>query len=164
MRERQRQLPKQFSNMSVLSTLGIRPGGGCHFLAEGYAAMARQLFPLVNQHNYGVEPKTSITPPNIRSVSYIGDRKDAIKLVFDQDVKWDEEIIERFYLNDDSAKVAAVDGSGKTITLKLAGPTAAKNLSYVRGGKWKQEQAIIWGVNDLAALTFCEVPIELPVD
>ena len=164
LRERQRQLPKQFSNMSVLSTLGIRPGGGCHYLAEGYAAMARQLFPLVNQHNYGVEPKTSITPPNIRSVSYIGDRKDAIKLVFDQDVKWDEEIIERFYLNDDSAKVAAVDGSGKTITLKLAGPTAAKNLSYVRGGKWKQEQAIIWGVNDLAALTFCEVPIELPVD
>ena len=70
LREQQRQLPKQFSNMSALSTLGIRPGGGCHFLAEGYATMARQLFPLVNQYNYGVEPKTSITPPNIRSVLY----------------------------------------------------------------------------------------------
>ena len=164
LRERQRQLPKQFSNMSVLSTLGIRPGGGCHFLAEGYAAMARQLVPLVNQYNYGVEPKTSITPPNIRSVTYLSDRKDEIKLVFDQEVKWEEEIIERFYLNDDSAKVTAVDGSGKTITLKLAGPTAAKNLSYVRGGKWRQDQSIIWGTNDLAALTFCEVPIELPED
>ena len=162
--ERQRQLPKQFSNMSVLSTLGIRPGGGCHFLAEGYAAMARQLVPLVNQYNYGVEPKTSITPPNILSASFVGGRKDEIKLVFDQDVKWEEEIIERFYLDDGSAELTAVGGSGKTITLKLAGPSVAKNLSYVRGGKWRQEQAIIWGLNDFAALTFCEVPIELPED
>ena len=160
LRERQRQLPQQFSNMSVLSTLGIRPGGGCHFLAEGYAAMARQLFPLVNQYNYGVEPKTSITPPNILSASFVGGRKDEIKLVFDQEVKWEEEIIERFYLDDASAKLTAVGGSGKTITLKLAGPSIAKNLSYVRGGKWRQEQAIIWGSNDFAALTFCEVPIQ----
>ena len=164
LREQQRQLPKQFSNMSVLSTLGIRPGGGCHFLAEGYAAMARQLVPLVNQYNYGVEPKTSITPPNIRSVSFVNDRKDEIKLVFDQDVKWDEEIIERFYLDDSSAELTAVGGSGKTITLKLAGPSMANNLSYVRGGKWRQDQSIIWGVNDLAALTFCEVPIRLSKD
>ena len=126
--------------------------------------MARQLFPLVNQYNYGVEPKTSITPPNIRSVSYVNDRKDEIKLVFDQNLKWDEEIIERFYLDDDSAKLTAASGSGKIIILKLAGPSAAKNLSYVRGGKWKQEQDIIWGANDIAALTFCEVPIELSED
>jgi len=160
LRERQRKLPQQFSNMSVLSTLGIRPGGGCHFLAEGYAAMARQLFPLVNQYNYGVEPKTSITPPNIRSVSYLSDRKDEMKLVFDQEVKWEEEIAERFYLDDSSSEVTAVGGSGKIITLQLSGPSTAKNLSYVRGGKWRQEQAVIWGANDLAALTFCEVPIQ----
>ena len=160
LRERQRQLPQQFSNMSVLSTLGIRPGGGCHFQAEGYAAMAGQLFPLVNQYNYGVEPKTSITPPNIQSASYVGDRKDEIKLVFDQKVKWEEGIIERFYLDDSSAELTAVDGSGKIITLQLAGPSTAKNLSYIRGGKWRQEQAIIWGLNDFAALTFCEVPIQ----
>ncbi|MCH1442010.1 MAG: DUF2341 domain-containing protein, partial [Rubripirellula sp.] len=64
LREQQRQLPRQFSNMSIMSTLGIRPGGGCHFLPEGYAAMASQLFPLVNQFNYGVEAKTPVTPPN----------------------------------------------------------------------------------------------------
>jgi hypothetical protein len=159
LRERQRQLPRQFSNMSVLSTLGIRPGGGCHYLAEGYAAMARQLFPLVNKYNYGAEPKVSVTAPNIQGVSYVNDRKDEIKLVFDQDVKWDEEIIERFYLDDDSTELTTVGGSGRIITLKLAGPSAAKKLSYVRGGKWRQEQAIIWGANDFAALTFCEVPI-----
>ena len=46
----------------------------------------------------------------------------------------------------------------------LVTTSAAKNLSYVRGGKWRQEQAIIWGANDFAALTFCEVPIRLSKD
>ena len=44
-------------------------------------------------------------------------------------------------------------------SMYLATTSAAKNLSYVRGGKWRQEQAIIWGANDFAALSFCEVPI-----
>jgi hypothetical protein len=159
LREQQRQLPSQFSNMSIMSTLGIRPGGGCHFLAEGYAAMARQLFPLVNQFNYGVETITPVTPPNIQSVSYAGTGKDAIKLVFDQDVKWDDEILGRFYLDDLSAELISVSGTGRILTLKLAEPSTAKTLSYVRGGKWRQEDAIIRGANNIAALTFCELPI-----
>ena len=145
--------------MSVLSTLGIRPGGGCHFQAEGYAAMARQLFPLVNQYTYGIEPKTSITPPNIESVSYLSDRKDKIQLIFDQDLKWGEEIIERFYLDDASAKLTAVSGSGKIITLQLAGPSTAKNLSYIGGANGDRSKHHL-GLNDFAALTFCEVPIQ----
>ena len=159
LREQQRQLPEQFSNMSIMSTLGIRPGGGCHHPPEGYAAMARQLFPLVNQYNYGMKPKAPVTAPNIQSISYVDAGKDEIKMVFDQDVKWGEEIIGRFYFDDDSTEVTAVGGTGRIITLKLAGPSVAKNLSYVKGGKWRQEQAIIWSTNDFAALTFCEVPI-----
>ena len=162
LRERQRQLPGQFSNMSVMSTLGIRPGGGCHFLAKGYAAMARQLLPLVNKYNYGVESKVTVTAPNLQSVSYTSARKDEITLVFDQDVTWDDEVALRFRLDDDSAELNSIGGTGKIITLKLAKPSAAKNLSYVRGGKWRQEDAIIWGSNGIAALTFCEVPIRLP--
>ena len=159
LREQQRQLPSQFSNMSIMSTLGIRPGGGCHFLAEGYAVMARQLFPLVNQFNYDVETKTPVTPPNIQSVSYVDAAKDAIKLVFDQDLKWDDEILGRFYLDDLSAELISVSGTGRILTLKMAEPSTAKTLSYVRGGKWRQEDAIIRGANNIAALTFCELPI-----
>jgi hypothetical protein len=128
-------------------------------LAEGYAAMARQLFPLVNKHNYGVESKVSVTAPNIQSASYASARKNEITLVFDQNVKWDEGIARRFYLDDGPADFIAVGGTGRIITLKLADPSTAKNLSYVRGGKWRQEDAIIRGSNDIAALTFCEVPI-----
>ncbi|MBP46410.1 MAG: hypothetical protein CMH53_00520, partial [Myxococcales bacterium] len=52
-----------------------------------------------------INPIETFTAPNIQSVSYSSARKDEIKLVFDQDLKWDEEIIERFYLDDSSAKV-----------------------------------------------------------
>ena len=128
------------------------------------AAMARQLFPLVNKYNYEEKPKPSVTAPNIQSVSYTSAIRDEIKLVFDQEVKWDEDVAERFYFDDDSAKLTAVEGTGRTITLKLAQPSATKNLTYVRGGKWRQDDTIIWGANNIAALTFCEVPIRLPKD
>ena len=159
LREQQRQLPAQFSNMSMMSTLGIRPGGGCHFLAEGYAVMARQLFPLVNKYNYGAQPEVSVTAPNIQSVSYSSAKKDEITLVFDQGVKWEDEVARRFDLDNGPADFISIGGTGKTITLKLAEPSPAKNLSYVRGAKWNQDQPIILGSNGIAALTFCEVPI-----
>ena len=41
LREVQRLLPRLYSNMSVMSTLGIKPEGGCHYPAAGYAEMAR---------------------------------------------------------------------------------------------------------------------------
>ena len=160
LREVQRRLPEQFSNMSLMSTLGIRPGGGCHYLPEGYVAMARQLFPLVNKHNYSVDSKVSLTPPNIQSVAYTTERKDEIRLTFDQEVKWDGEIAGRFYLDGKDARLTTDSGAGKVLILKMAEPSTAKTLSYIKGDKWRQADAIVWGRNNLAALTFCEVPIQ----
>ena len=162
LRERQRQLPGQFSNMSVMSTLGIRPGGGCHYLPEGYAAMARQLFPLVNQYNYGIKPGEAVAPPNIQRVSYTSARRDEIRLTFDQEVTWDETVAGQFSLDDESTGLTGIRGSGRVIILKLAGTSAARSLTYVRSGHWNQNAAIIRGTSNLAALTFCEVPIRLP--
>lgn len=159
LREQQRKLPRQFSNMSIMSTLGIRPGGGCHYKAEGYAVMARQLFPLVDKKNYGADSRDSVTAPDIRSVAYNSEKKDEITLLFDQDVKWEDEVARQFHLDDDSTELKAISGSGNRISLKLSKSSSASNLSYVRGGEWKQDQAIIRGSNGIAALTFCEVPI-----
>ncbi|MCX6879591.1 MAG: DUF2341 domain-containing protein [Verrucomicrobia bacterium] len=159
LRDAQRTLPYQFSNMSVMSTLGIRPGSGCHYSPEGYAVMACLMYPLLNQYNYGVVPKQSITPPNIREVCYTSGKQDEIALRFDQSVKFDVAALGRFYLDGEAGKVASGNGSGNLITLQLAAPSGARNITYVKGGVWKQEQAIIRGTNDIAALTFCEVPI-----
>ncbi len=124
--------------------------------------MARQLFPMVNKYNYGVESKVTMTAPNLQSVAYTSARKDEITLIFDQDVKWEDEVALRFHFDDESAELNSIGGAGEIITLKLANPSSAKNLSYIRGGKWRQEDAIIWGSNGIAALTFCEVPIRPP--
>ena len=59
-----------FSNMSIMSTLGIEPPGGCHYPAAGYAEFARLICPLVERDNYGKIFTTSITPPNLKRAYY----------------------------------------------------------------------------------------------
>ncbi|HTN73653.1 MAG TPA: DUF2341 domain-containing protein, partial [Pirellulaceae bacterium] len=49
LREEQRTLPRLFSNLSVMSTLGIKPPGTCHYPAAGYAEFARLISPLLEQ-------------------------------------------------------------------------------------------------------------------
>ena len=163
LREQQRQLPRQFSNMNIMSTLGIRPGGGCHFLPDGYAAMARQLFPLVNQRSYGVNPEMSATAPNVVKVCYTNANRLEIQITFDQTVRWDDQVAGRFYLDGVSSGLTAVGGTGRTINLTASRPMTAKRLTYVQSRRWKIADSIVRGVNDIAALTFCEVPIE-PAD
>jgi len=159
LRNAQRILPIQFSNMSIMSTLGIRPGSGCHYESEGYRVMAHLILPLVNQYNYGIEPKTSITPPDIKAAYYTSDKQDEIILEFDQTVTCDTDVVNRFYLEGQAEKVISAKDFGHIIILKLAGPSAATEITYVKGGLWREDQAIIWGTNGIAALTFCDVPI-----
>ncbi|MDA7873690.1 hypothetical protein N9B17_00870, partial [Rhodopirellula sp.] len=71
----------------------------------------------------------------------------------------DDDVAARFYLDGVAAELAIGGGAGKIIMLKLATPSTATNLTYIKGGKWKQEDAIIRGANNIAALTFCELPI-----
>jgi hypothetical protein len=159
LRDVQRTLPYQFSNMSIMSTLGVRPGSGCHYSPEGYSVMACLMYPLLSQYHYGVIPKHPITPPDIKEVYFTSGKKDEIALRFDQSVKFDADAVGRFYLDGEAGKVASGNVTGNVITLKLAAPSNAKKLTYVKGGVWKQEEAIIRGSNDIAALTFCDVPI-----
>ena len=107
-----------------------------------------------------MDSKVSLTPPNIQSVVYTTERKDEIRLIFDQGVLWEEEIAARFYLDGNEASLTTVSGTGKVIMLKLAEPSTAKTLSYIKGGEWRQADVIVWGTNGIAALTFCELPIQ----
>ena len=45
LRDVQRTLPRLYSNMSIMSTLGIKPPGSCHYPSAGYAEMARLVRP-----------------------------------------------------------------------------------------------------------------------
>ncbi|OWK38732.1 MotA/TolQ/ExbB proton channel family protein [Fimbriiglobus ruber] len=158
LREAQRTLPTAFSNLSVLSTLGIDPPGGCHFPAAGYAEFARSLCPLIERDFYGKAPTASITPPDLKRAAFTGENQDELVLEFDQPVKWDNALGGQFSLDGARGQVASGSVVGTTLRLKLTAPSTAKTVTYLDSAAWSQK-ALLKGENGLAALTFCEVPI-----
>jgi hypothetical protein len=140
LREKQRQLPELFSNMSILSTLGVQPEGGCHFPLEGWGKFARMVLPLIERDFYGNIPNGPISSPNLRRATYHPSHE-SIDLEFDQPVVWQESIAGEFYLDGQRAKILSGNVSGNTLTLK-------------------SQSRLLMGENGLAALTFCNVSID----
>lgn len=161
LRDVQRQLPSAFAHMSIMSTLGIDPPGGCHYPPEGYAKIARLIAPLVEQHNYGKAPTTSITPPDLKRVTRASDKHDALVLEFDQPVTWDQALAGQFQLDGMKGRIAAGAAHGNLLTLTLMPGPSAQTISYLDGRSWSQK-TLLRGANGIAALTFCEVPIAPP--
>jgi hypothetical protein len=159
LREVQRQLPNQFSNMSIMSTLGIRPPGPCHYPPEGYAVMARLIYPLVARNNYGKIYEEAVTPGNLLSARYVGDARDEIALQFDQHMAPDKDVAGQFYLDGIAGKVTGVRGDERVIYLKLSAPCKARTITYIKGDFWNANKSFLKGKNGIAALTFCNVPI-----
>jgi hypothetical protein len=157
LREKQRTLPQLFSNMGIMSTLGVRPPGGCHFPLVGWAEFARMIQPLIERDHYGKKPAASITPPNLKKVAFAA--KDTVTLEFDQPVAWDDKLVGQFYLDGEKDKVASGSVAGNVLTLKLKEPSAAKKITYLKEITWNQD-TLLNGTNGIAALTFCNVPIE----
>lgn len=156
LREKQRTLPQYYSNMSIMSTLGVRPPGGCHFPLAGWAEFARLIQPLIERDNYRKVPAQSITPPNLVSARHAG--KDTIELEFDQPVSWNDVLAGQFYLDGEKDQVVTGSVKGHVLTLKLKEPSTASKITYLKEISWSQEKLLL-GMNGIAALTFCNVPI-----
>ncbi len=156
LRERQRTLPRLFSNMSIMSTLGIRPEGGCHYPLTGWAEFARLIQPLLERDLHGKVPSTAITPPDLIRASRAAD--DTITLAFDQPVVWADKLAGQFYLDGVKDQVASGGVAGTVLTLKLKAPSTAKTITYLKEVAWNQDTLLL-GANGIAALTFCEVPL-----
>ncbi len=159
-REKQRTLPRLFSNMDCMSTLGIKPAGPCHYPLAGWSEFARLMLPLIERDNYGKAPTASITAPNLKQASFAGGSKDTIALEFDQPVVWNDSLISEFYLDGANGMVASGSVSGNVVTLKLKEPSTAKKITYIKETQWSQDRLLI-GANGIAALTFAEVDIGL---
>ncbi|MBJ7284268.1 MAG: hypothetical protein JHD00_04135, partial [Akkermansiaceae bacterium] len=158
-REKQRTLPRLFSNMDCMSTLGITPAGPCHYPLVGWSEFARLMLPLIERDNYGKAPTASITAPNLKQASFAGGAKDTILLEFDQPVVWKDSLISEFYLDGATAgAVASGSVSGNVVTLKLKAPSTAKKITYINENSWSQDKLFI-GANGIAALTFADVEI-----
>lgn len=158
LREMQRTLPRLYSNMAVMSTLGIKPAGGCHYPLAGWAEFARLICPLIEHDNYGKSFVSSITPPNLKRAYYTSSRKNAITLEFDQPVVWADSLTSQFYLEGAAEKVASGATIGNVLTLTLTSASAAQKITYLKERDWNQDH-LLYGTNGIAALTFCNVPI-----
>jgi Concanavalin A-like lectin/glucanases superfamily/Domain of unknown function (DUF2341)/Carbohydrate esterase, sialic acid-specific acetylesterase len=158
LREVQRQLPALFSKLSIMSTLGIDPPGGCHFPAAGYAEFARLIFPIVQRGSYGKAFTAPITPPNLQRVAFTSPQKDTLVLEFDQPVVWDSALASEFYLDGQRGKITSGSATGNRLTLTLTEPTMAQTITYLDSAVWSQKR-LLRGANGIAALTFCNVLI-----
>jgi len=158
LREVQRALPSCFSNMGIMSTLGIKPPGPAHYPAAGYAEMARLICPLMERDNYGKVFDKSITSPDLKKAYYTSDKKDEIALEFDQPMAWTDPLKTQFYLDGAAGYVVSGTVSGKVITLKLKGPATAQRITYLDSARWSVDN-LLYGENGIAALTFCNVRI-----
>ena len=88
LREVQRTLPRLYSNMDIMSTLGIRPAGPCHYPLTGWAEFARLMEPLIERDFYDAVPRVPSRRPTSERASYTSRAKDAIALEFDQPIVW----------------------------------------------------------------------------
>jgi len=158
LRDVQRLLPRLYSNMSVMSTLGIKPEGPCHYPTAGYAEMARLMTPLVERDNYGAIFAQPITAADLQKAAYTAANKDEIVLEFDQPIAWNAALASQFYLDGEAGKVASGSVSGNTLKLKLTAPATATTISYLADKRW-DPKTLLYGINAIAALTFCEVEI-----
>ncbi|GDY09959.1 hypothetical protein LBMAG52_34450 [Planctomycetia bacterium] len=159
LREVQRTLPRDFSNLSVMSTLGIKPPGGCHFPAAGYAEFARLITPLIQEQHYHRVVDGRLTPPNLKRAFFTTAQRDELVLEFESQIVWSDALTSQFHLDGEAKQVASGSANGSRITLKLKSPSKAKTVTYLDSASWSPDN-LLYGQNGLAALTFCEVPIE----
>jgi hypothetical protein len=158
LREVQRTLPQLYSNMSLLSTHGIKPPGGCHFPLVGWSELARMIHPMIERDFYGKQFSESITPPALCSVRYTTKAQNEIAIEFDQPIVWEDALIRDFYLDNEAEEVISGSVKENVLLLKLNESGKATRLTYLKERDWNQDRLLL-GTNGLAALTFCDVTI-----
>lgn len=159
LRDVQRRLSRLYSNLSVMPTLDIPSGAYCHFKTDDYEKMGLSMAPLLERDNYGNILDKPIAAPDLQKANYTSDRKDEIALEFDQPMAWNNALLSQFDLDGAKGGIVAGAASGNVITLKLAATNTAKTITYLVDRKWDPKN-LLYGKNGIAALTFCEVPIE----
>lgn len=159
LREVQRTLPGLYSDMDVIATLGVEPPGGCHYPLKGWAKFADLVEPLIERDFYGRQGSQPITSPNLKHARFTGNANNEVALEFDQPIVWNDSLINEFYLDGVKELVASGSAAGNVVTLKLKVASTAQTVSYLNEKSWSQ-QRLLKGQNGLAALTFCNVPIE----
>jgi hypothetical protein len=79
-------------------------------------------------------------------------------LEFDQPIGWDPALVSEFWLDGIQGRVASGITKGHRLILTLREPSQARTLTYLNSASWNPKR-LLRGINGIAALTFCEVPL-----
>jgi len=158
LREKQRTLTQYFSRLSVMSTLGVKPPGGCHFPPDGYTQFADLICPVMERDLYGKKFAAPVTAPNLERAYYADSARTEVVLQFDQLMTWNERLPNQFYVDGRNEAVVSGSAAGQQIRLKLADGKSGERISYLDSKAWSQE-SLLYGANGIAALTFCDIAL-----
>ena len=100
-----------------------------------------------------------VTAPNLRQAT-LDASGTKVTLTFDQPMRWDDSLCGQFWIDGIGGLVTGgqVDGATITLRLKEPRPPGVGVITYLDSKAWSQK-TLLRGVNGLAALTFCEVPL-----
>ncbi|NOT36542.1 MAG: hypothetical protein HOP11_04135 [Saprospiraceae bacterium] len=175
-REVQRNLPKTFPDIHVMSTNNLPFHDGCHYGVPGYNQLAKWLLPLVQRDFYNQSFNKNIDPPNITQAAYTSTLKNRIALIFGptgQNLKATKDTLiqnvttsvkDYFALDGQFQKVQSIDFSGDTVFLNLITSSSAKKITYLPEVNYFNTNIVYRGpyiINDLGigALSFHQVDI-----
>jgi len=176
-REIQRQLPKNFPNIKIMSTNGLPGHDGCHYTVNGYNRLAEWLFPLVERDFYGAIPTDVIDPPNLYQAYYTNLQKNEIDLIFGpprQDIVFPNDttiqninvrLKDYFAMDGQFVQVQSVKVLGDTIRLGLASRSTATKITYLPEIYYLNSNQIYQGPyitnsKGLGVFSFYNVPIQ----
>lgn len=138
LREVQRNLPRHYPDISLMSTVGIPGHDGCHFSYAGYIAMANQIFRLIARDFYAWVDTTDIDPPNIARAYFSTSKRDELTIEFDKcrtliwpDDTLGESLKDYFYLDNQHGHVRSSSIQGNKLYLTLNGSSDATTVSYL---------------------------------
>ena len=100
-----------------------------------------------------------MAPPNLTRASYSTPKHDELVLEFDSDIVWSEKLASQFSLDGVAGQILSGSVENNRLTMKLKSATKASKVTYLDSVHWNPDN-LLYGKNGIAALTFCDVPIE----
>jgi len=172
LREIQRQIAERYSDVEIMSTVGIPGHNGLHYNFEGYSTMGFYLYRLIARDFYGSTDTLYITPPKIKAVYYSDVTPPTLKLIFDQPIIWPNDTLNAsmkdnfFLVGDNVTKIDSGFTSQDTVFLRLSATTTATGISYIPNKFYHGTSDIYEGPwlrnpRSVGALTFLNYPILL---
>ncbi|MEI6607171.1 MAG: autotransporter-associated beta strand repeat-containing protein, partial [Verrucomicrobiota bacterium] len=160
--EVQRNLPRLYSHLSIMSTVGVAPEPIIHYPIAGYIRMAQLMSPLVARDNCGYVPTTPVTAPDLKRAYFTTTDRTEIALEFGQDMAWSAASAGMIFLDGMAGKVTSGSASGHVVKLQVTGASTSQTITYLMSGSWDGNQTkLLYGSNGVAALTFYQVPLSL---